>query len=173
MFSFILISTKVWLFAWWLFGLFLLVSWVILNKTSVHVSPCIRSCLVMTRHLLVHCVTLEIFVPGLWSPNSNFWIYLQLWASEFFAPAPSIYVFLNPAPEWFGPLNTKTIVLFIQLACPTNCLWNQKTNFRYWLHHLKVFNFSSNSSHPKLLVLQLLTMAPKPSILCCWCYIVG
>jgi len=125
-FSFILISTKVWLFAWWLFRLFLFVSWVILNNTSVHVSPCIRSCLVMTRHLLVHCVILEIFVPGLCSQNSNFRIHLQLWASELFAPAPNIYVFLNPAPEWFGPQNTKTIVLFIQLSCLTNCVYETR-----------------------------------------------
>jgi len=173
-FSFILISTKTWLFAWWHFGLFLFVSWVILNNTSLHVSPCIRSCLVMTRHLLVHCVTLEIFVPGLWSQNSNFRIHLQLWASELFAPAPNIYVFLNPAPEWFGPLNTKTIVLFIQLTCPTNCVYETRKQISgSGSTILKVFSFSSDSSHPKLLVLQLLTMAPKPSILCCWCYIVG
>jgi len=59
--------------------------------------------------------------------------------------------FLASSPERFGPLNTKTIVLFKQFACPTN--------YDCWTGtHLKFVG--SSSGHPKLLGLRLPLHSP-------------
>jgi len=60
-------------------------------------------------------------------------------------PAPGIQNFFAPAPEQFGPIKLKTIVLFVQLACSTNCRLNGDSNFRLWLHHSKFFGSGSTA----------------------------
>ena len=62
----------------------------------------------------------EAFWGGLWSRNSSFRFRLQ---------HPQVFGF---GSRMIGPL--KTIVFFVPLACPTNCLWNRNPNFRLRLH---------------------------------------
>jgi len=58
----------------------------------------------------------------------------------------------------------KTIVLFVQLVCPTNygCGTTSKFQAPAPFHHLKVFTSGSDSTHPKLLGLGPRVPVPHP-----------
>ena len=107
---------------------------------------------------------------GLWRRYSNFRLRLNLRASTIFGSS------FGSRTTWSKKQKKRVFYLYNSLA-PQMISVKAETNFRLWLHHLKVFCSVSGSSLPKLLgprlLLRLRAPAPVPvhspgSTACSW-----
>jgi len=93
--------------------------------------------------------TERLLKPGLWSRNSNFGLRLQLLASKFFGSGSRTI--------W----SNENYCFICTTHWPNKLSVGREPEFQTPLYHLKIFG--SDSSHPELLGLRLLSLGLNPT----------